>query len=128
MLCAAGGIVLFSTDHSTPSPLWHAMQERKDLIAIFVAIVPVAMDVLFKFWVFKARFLAFFFPPSLAFVLASVRVHSTTDDSIRASLLKPERVVGAPLFSPVICCSPLPQYLRNYSPDTQVILEEIDRH
>ena len=29
------------------------MAEREDLVNIFVAVVPVAMDVLFKFWVFK---------------------------------------------------------------------------
>ena len=31
----------------------YGLAEREDLVNIFVAVVPVAMDVLFKFWVFK---------------------------------------------------------------------------
>jgi hypothetical protein len=50
----------------------YGLEERKDLVALFIAVVPVALDVSFKFWCFKS--------------------------------------------------------LRELSPDTQVILEDIDRH
>jgi hypothetical protein len=50
----------------------YGLEERRDLVALFIAIVPVSLDVLFKFWCFKA--------------------------------------------------------LRQLSPDTQVILDDIDRH
>lgn len=50
----------------------YGLEERRDLVALFIAVVPVSLDVLFKFWCFKA--------------------------------------------------------LRELSPDTQVILDDIDRH
>jgi hypothetical protein len=50
----------------------YGLEERRDLVALFIAVVPVSLDVLFKFWCFKA--------------------------------------------------------LRQLSPDTQVILDDIDRH
>jgi hypothetical protein len=33
----------------------YGLEERKDLVALFIAIVPVSLDVLFKFWCFKVR-------------------------------------------------------------------------
>ncbi len=89
----------------------YGLEERKDLVSIFIAIVPVSLDVLFKFWCFK------------------VRAWGACKRSGACVCVCCVFRVDVPAQGPdAVCVFSCVQSLRELSPDTQVILDDIDRH